>query len=109
MKLNNREPKGCKKAEDCLTAANRIAGFEVSIAGGQSKTLKETQTSDANRTRVLTIPPFPLSVNIIYELIREDGEWYLDKAFYENGEIIAGFEEVLLKEGKISISGVSPK
>ncbi|MBK8812712.1 MAG: hypothetical protein IPN69_18545 [Acidobacteria bacterium] len=101
MKLNNREPKGCKNADDCLTAANRIAGFEVSIAGGQSKTLKEIPTSDVNRTRVLTIPPYPLSVNIIYELVREDGDWYFDKAFYENGEPIAGFEDAPLAEGEI--------
>jgi hypothetical protein len=103
MKLNNREPKDCKKAEDCLTAANRIAGFEVSIAGGESKTLKETPTSDSNRIRVLTVPPFPLSVKIIYELVREDDDWYIDKAFWENGKLIAGFEEVPLTEGKISV------
>lgn len=109
MKLNNREPKGCKKAEDCLTAANRIAGFEVSIAGGESKTLKETQTSDANRMRVETVPPFPLSVKIIYELVREDGDWYVDKVFYENGELIAGFEDAPETELKIGVVKTVPK
>lgn len=108
IKLNDREIKGCKKPEDCLTAANRISGFEVVMAGGQSKVLKEIPTTDANRTSVITVPPFPLSGSLRYELIREDNDWYIDKAFWENGEVIAGFEEKTSSEGRAGGIGDAP-
>ncbi|HLM03268.1 MAG TPA: hypothetical protein VK400_19605 [Pyrinomonadaceae bacterium] len=108
-KLNNREPEGCKKAEDCLTAASRIAGFEVSVADGESKILKEISTPGTNRTKVETVPLVPSGVKIIYELVQEDGDWYIDKAFWENGELIRGFEDAPLKEVKTGGGEVSPK
>lgn len=92
IKLDNRKLEECKKTEDCLTARDRIRGFEVTIASGQSKILKENQTSETDRVEVLTDPPFPLSVNISYELIHEDGEWFIDKVLWENATVIPGFE-----------------
>ena len=81
-----------------------IEARDLSFGGGESGYVTRSgrgSATDADRVQVLTTGSLPYSVKIRYELVREDGNWYVDKAFWENGKIFPGFEQISMPTIKI--------